>query len=162
MKRTFFYLIVTACILGSTFVALLMGEFLPKGALGFKNGFEVLKTFFKLVIDGNYNFKADAVHFFTLGLLVFAIFNAGILLAMFTMMLLCKFQLYRIKKFYTIALWFLFSAIILTGTWMWLYIEKNPGKFDINNVLWFPFIPQAAGLAVCVLGLVLSFFDRRR
>ncbi|MDR0461860.1 MAG: hypothetical protein LBG88_00810 [Christensenellaceae bacterium] len=163
MKRFIFFIILAGGIVGSSAVVLFMNKYLPAGAI-MKNGNKIMYNFVKGVAKGTFKFGTTPSHVFIYAMFAFLVINAGIFISMILLFLLSGLTLFRIKRFYRISLWYLFSALILTASWMWFNIKTTGGSWNLDaakELMWIPGIPLISALVTVVLGLVFSIGRRR-
>jgi len=162
MKRSLFYIILAAAIIGSTVIVLLVNEW---------SGYKLLDAYISGMIKGDIKMGTSSVDFHVYSLIAFLLINAGVLLAMLLLCILSKFRLGNIRRFYRISIWFLISAALVTGTWLWMYFDMIslankivPGamKFNIKDLLPYQIVPMGSALLACLLGLIFYFVGRRQ
>ena len=160
MKRFIYYLLLLAGIIGSSCVVLFLGDFMPQSLSG-TTGADIMKNFINGIVKGNYQFGTSTTDFFTYGMTLFLLINVALVLAILLSWLISGFRLSKIKRFYSIAVWFFVSSMFITAFWVWLQIDTVP-HFVFNDYLRLNVVPFAASLVLCLLGLVFSVFDRRK
>jgi hypothetical protein len=157
MKRIVYLFIFVACILGASTVVLFTKDF---------DGYDIVTKTFKGIINGTYKFGNSAAHLYTYALFFFLLLNAGLIIALLALSLLCGFDYSRIKRFYRLSCYFFLSSLVLTAGWFYLKVIKVDGGAlnDIEtykSLLWLPVIPLGLAVVDVVLGLLFAISSRR-
>jgi hypothetical protein len=153
MKRFFFYLVMFAAVVGSSIVVLFMNEW---------GGLELMKGFVNGIIKGTYKPGTTASDFMLYGMAAFFVLNAAIVLTMLLILLFTGFNLNKKRRFYRISIWYIVSALILTGVWGYMHFGALHRGFKPINHLLIHAIPIGAAIIVGILALVFHRVGRRR
>ena len=140
-----------AAVVGSSLVVLLTNAW---------GGMDLMKGFVNGIIKGTYKPGTTTFDFYMYGMTAFFILNAAIVLTMLLIFLFTGFQLKKKRRFYRISIWYLVSAIILTG----VYLVLTKAKIDVKpiNHLLMLIIPIASAIIAAILGLVFHRVGRRK
>ena len=160
MKRLFFYILLLVGIIGSTAVVLFVGGFLPK-IYSNTTGMDIISNFVNGIIKGTYNFGTTTADFFIYGIVIFLLMNAALVLSVLLSWLLSGFRLFKIRRFYSISIWFLISSVVISAFWVWRQIDTTQ-SVAFKDFLGYQIVPLASALVLCLLGLIFSVSDRQQ
>lgn len=166
MKRGIFYLLLLVGLVGATCIVLFVSQFMPYGRdinrLLDINGYDMVYGWTRSLINGDSSiWGTSASHFFVYALILFLILNLATLVTLLLILMFSRFRFQNIRRPYMIGLWYLVSALILTGFWFWMYFDIHGFNFVFRDKI-FAMIPIASALVVNLVGLVFGLTDRRQ
>jgi hypothetical protein len=153
MKRLIFFLLLVGVI--SCVSCLLLFD-------GGSSGLDVLKGAFESIKAGTWqwgSFNANAIYVY--GLFVFFLINAVLLLSLLVMALTTLFHFNRVYRFYATMWWFLFSAIVFTGVYVYYLFEfARVGNVNVaelfKSVSWIVYTPLGSAIALVIIGMIFK------
>jgi len=157
MKRILFYLLLVGAIVGGSAVVLWVPGYLGKGSTVTGQG--MLELWIKSMTSGAFSWSPVTMTVFMIGLTLFILMNAAILLTMLLVFLFSGFALSKIAKFYRICIWYFISALVITGVYIALIVDA---KLPFKDVPWLFYVPAALGLIVIIIGIVFRSTEKNK
>ena len=159
MKKILFFVFLSAGILASVFVVLTgyssYNAFSTDIGAGIDRFTNIIRNIDVVV---KWGFTPPAIMVY--GYLAFMLINALSIISLVLMLILSGGRPSKMRKFGTISLWFLISALIFTGAFVYPLIDAG----TIGNILdiynWTFFVPIAASLVLFIVGIFVRRADR--
>ena len=153
-RRMLFYFLMAGAIVASSCLLLFMDN---------SAGLNMIKVFVTAITSGGFSPGTDPISIYLYGFILFLLLNAAMLLTMILIFLFTGFNLNKIAKFYRICIWYLVSAIVYTGVFVYMLIGLAI-PIDIMNLLqtsWTSFLPIITSIVVLILAIIFRATEKK-
>jgi len=176
MKRFIFMLLFFAGVGFAGYVVLFMPAFfnanpgtggINQGSGAF-TGWDLMNNFVRSIFawDHSFSFNPEQV-FMVYAVALFLLVSAILVIVVLLQWLITGFRLGKLRKFYTVSLWFFIFSLVLSAAYAWFAIDAvnsagAAGEFSINLFPFWALVPVGVGFVLSILGGVFRSSEGRR
>ena len=160
VKRLLFLLLMIGGIAVTSYFVLVCAPVYFSGETDLDTGIKYLTNIFEN-LEGFLKLGFNALTAPVYGVLVFLLINVVLILTLALMVLFNGGGLSRIRKFYTISVWFFVAALLFSGAYAYSILDTGADLMEsLKDFTWQIYVPFASSVVLLIVAVIFRKSER--